>query len=66
MAERKSTAARGAWTKDDVKLLRKLYRSTSTAEVAKELGRSQASVQTKASSLGLKKSKKYLKAIGRG
>ncbi len=63
MAKRKQKS--GAWSKDEVKLLKKLFRSTSTAEVAKKLNRKAASVQSKATALGLKKTKKYLKSIGR-
>ena len=63
MAKRKQKS--GAWSKDEVKLLKKLFRSTSTAAVAKKLNRKAASVQSKAMALGLKKTKKYLKSIGR-
>ena len=44
-----------AWTRADVALLRKLYKSTSTTQIAKKLKRSVASVQAKAQTLGLKK-----------
>ncbi len=55
----------GAWSKDEVKLLKQVFRSTSTAGVAKKLRRTVSSVQNKARQLGLKKTKKYLKSIGR-
>jgi len=55
----------GAWTKDEVKHLKRTFRSQSAADVARALGRSAGSVQSKASALGLKKTKKYLKSIGR-
>ncbi len=55
----------GAWSKDEVKLLKQVFRSTSTAGVAKKLRRTVSSVQNKARVLGLKKTKKYLKSIGR-
>lgn len=55
----------GEWSKDEVKLLKKMFRNTSTKEVAQELCRSASSVQSKATALGLKKTKKYLKSIGR-
>ncbi len=64
MAKQKPKA--GEWSKDEVKLLKQMFRSSSTGEVAKKLGRSAPSVQAKASKLGLKKTKKYLKSIGRG
>jgi hypothetical protein len=55
----------GAWSKDEMKVLKSMFRSTSTKEVAGKLGRTVASVQTKATALGLRKTKKYLKSIGR-
>ena len=64
MAKRKQKA--GVWSKDEVKLLKKMFRSTSTKEVAEKLGRDVNSVQNKARALGLKKTKKYLKSIGKG
>ena len=63
MAKRKPKA--GEWSKDEVKLLKQLFRSTSTKEVAEKLGRTPSSVQNKASALGLKKKRNYLKSIGR-
>ena len=56
---------RNAWSKDEVRLLKKIFRNMSTAEAAEELGRSVGSVHGKASALGLRKTKKYLKSIGR-
>ena len=55
----------GEWSKDEMKLLKQLFHSTSTAEVAKKLNRKAASVQSKAAMLGLKKTKKYLRSIGK-
>lgn len=63
MAKRRQKS--GRWSKDEVKLLKHMFRSTSTAEVARKLGRRVPSVQAKATKLGLKKTKKYLKSIGR-
>ena len=63
MAKRRQKS--GQWSKDEVKLLKQMFRSTSTAEVAKKLRRAVPSVQAKATKLGLKKTKKYLKSIGR-
>jgi len=51
------------WTKDEVKQLKKLYRNNSTRVVAKVLGRSRDSVESKAGDMGLKKTKKYMKAL---
>lgn len=64
MAKAKSGTS-GAWSKDDVKQLKKLFPRFGNAEVAKELGRTVTSVASKARSLGLAKTKKYLKSIGR-
>jgi len=55
----------GEWSKDEVKVLKQTFRNSSTKEVAEKLGRSVASVQAKASALGLTKTRKYLKSIGR-
>ncbi len=63
MAKQKQKS--GEWSKDELKLLKKMFRSTGTKEVAEKLGRTVSSVQNKASTLCLKKTKKYLKSIGR-
>jgi hypothetical protein len=63
MAKRKKLVT-GVFSKDGVKILKKVFRSTSTKEVATKLGRKVKSVQAKASQLGLKKTKKYLKSMG--
>jgi len=64
MAKRKKSA-RAAWSKDEVKSLKKLYPNKSTRQIADKLGRSLKAVQIKASKMGLKKSRKYLKRLGR-
>ncbi|HSW01829.1 MAG TPA: hypothetical protein VLI39_16790 [Sedimentisphaerales bacterium] len=56
---------KGSWTKDDVKELKKLFPNRPTAEVAAELGRPTEAVKKKASRMGLRKSKKYMKGLGR-
>ena len=43
------------WTKEEVALLRKLYRTTSSTEIAKKLKRTVGSVRAKALMLKLKK-----------
>ena len=65
MAKGKAKKVSGPWSADEVKQLKKMFPGNSTADVAAQLGRSAASVQAKASALGLKKTKKYLKSIGR-
>jgi len=64
MAGRKKLV-KGAWSKNEVKLFKKLFPSRSSQEVAKQLGRSLSSITHKANKLGLKKTKKYLRSLGR-
>jgi hypothetical protein len=61
----KKKIVKGLWSKSEVALLRKLFPSNPTAKVAAKLGRSLDTVKKKASRIGLKKSKKYLKSLGR-
>ena len=56
---------RGSWTRDDVKQLKKLFPDRPTAEGAAELGRPTEAVKKKASRMGLKKSRRYMKSLGR-
>ena len=56
---------KGSWTRDDVKQLKKLFPDRPTADVAAELGRPTEAVKKKASRMGLKKSRKYMKSLGR-
>lgn len=66
MAKRSKTRTKsGQWSKDEVKKLKATFRRMSTAEAAEEFGRSVGSVSAKAYSLGLRKTKKYLKSIGK-
>jgi hypothetical protein len=51
------------WTPSEINTLKKIYRTNSNVTIAKRLGRSEGSVQYKASSLGLRKSAAYLKQI---
>ncbi len=64
MAKRKKLVT-GLWSKDEVKLLKKLFPNRTTQEVADQLGRSLRSVMRKAEKMRLKKSKKHLKSLGR-
>lgn len=61
----KKKLVKGLWSKSEVNLLRKLFPSNPTAKVATRLGRSTDTVKKKASRMGLKKTKKYLKSLGR-
>jgi hypothetical protein len=65
MAKRKNKLKRKRWTKEEVKHLKRIFRNMRTADVAKEMNRTVPSVQQKAIILGLKKTKKYLKSIGK-
>jgi len=56
---------KGTWTKDDLKELKKLFPNRPTAEVAAELGRPTEAVKKKASRMGLKKSNRYMRSLGR-
>ncbi len=62
----KKKLKKGFWSKDDIKLLKKLFGSNPTSEVAKQLGRPVDAVKKKASRMELRKSKKYMKSLGRG
>lgn len=65
MTKRIQKRKRKNWSKEEIKYLRKIFRNTSTADVAKKMRRSLASIQAKASALSLRKTKKYLKSIGK-
>jgi hypothetical protein len=70
LSERSHTIAKkklvkGLWSKSEIALLKKLFPSNPTAKVATNLGRSIGTVKKKASRMGLKKSKKYMKSLGR-
>jgi hypothetical protein len=53
------------WTDKEVKMMRRFYSSMETDELACELQRSYGSVRKKAARMGLVKSRRYLKSIGR-
>jgi len=61
----KKKLVKGLWSKSEVSLLKKLFPNNPTAKVAAGLGRSLDTVKKKASRIGLKKTKKYLKSLGR-
>jgi len=56
---------RPRWTKAEVTLLRRLYKTHSNAEIAKRLGRKVSSVVFKGHRLGLSKGIKRLREMGR-
>lgn len=63
MVKRRLT--RGAWTSKDLSLLKRMFPDHPTAEVATRLGRPRDAVKKKASRLGLRKSRRYLRSLGR-
>jgi hypothetical protein len=63
-AVKKKKAAKG-WKPNEVALLKKLFPNNPTSAIAKQLRRKTDAVKKKASRMGLGKSKKYLKKIGR-
>ncbi len=64
-ATQRKKAPKGLWSKADVSLLKKLFPANPTSKIAKQLKRKTDAVKKKASRIGLRKSKKYLKSIGR-
>jgi DNA-directed RNA polymerase specialized sigma24 family protein len=62
----KKKLVKGLWPKADINTLKRLFSDHATAEIAAKLGRSTETVKKKASRLGLRKSKKYMKSLGRG
>lgn len=60
-----SARVRPRWTKEEVSLLRRLYRTHSNAEIAQILGRKVSSVVFKGHRLGLSKGARRLREMGR-
>ena len=56
---------RGPWSRADLNLLKRLFPVTATSKIAKKMGRKTDAVKKKASRMKLKKSKVYLRRIGR-
>jgi hypothetical protein len=65
MARRDRSMVKGSWSKDDLKELKRLFPKRPTAEVAAELGRPTEAVKKKASRMGLRKSPRYMRSLGR-
>jgi len=61
----KKKLKKGLWSKSELTLLKKLFLNNPTAEIAAKLGRPNDAVKKKASRMGLRKSKRYLKTLGR-
>jgi hypothetical protein len=62
---KKKKLLKGLWAKRDLAILTKLFPVTATAKIAAKLGRQTDAVKKKASRMGLCKSKRYLKSLGR-
>ena len=66
MAKKKTAKKKiKAWLKAEVSQLKKLFPTMSTRKVAAKLKRSEKAVMQKAFTMQIKKSKKYLKSIGK-
>lgn len=63
--KKKKRLVKGLWSESEVKLLKKLFSNSPTAQLAAKLGRSTDTVKKKASRMGLRKSKRYLRSLGR-
>jgi len=63
-AKSKIVRVRPRWTKEEVALLKRLYRTHSNAEIAGILGRKVSSVVFKGHRLGLSKGARRLKEMG--
>lgn len=61
----RKSLVKGMWSKDDLKELRRLFPTHATAEVASHLGRPTEAVKKKASRMGLRKSRNYMRSLGR-
>jgi hypothetical protein len=61
----KKKLVKGAWSKRDLNLLIRLFPDTATAKIAAKLGRPNDAVKKKASRMHLRKSRRYLKSLGR-
>lgn len=69
MAKKRKAAKRKKavpmWLARDINLLKKLFPTNPTSKIAKKLKRKLDAVKKKASRMGLKKAKKYLKSLGK-
>lgn len=54
----------GRFSKEEIKVLKKMFCNTSTKKVALKLNRKAKAVDAKAEKMGLRKTKKYLKSAG--
>lgn len=66
MATSRNTRRQGSvWSREEVRTLRKVFGNSPNTKVATLLQRSPKAVERKASKLGLQKTQKYLRTLGR-
>jgi len=63
--KKKKKLKKGLWSRGELTLLKKLFPNNPTAQIAAKLRRPNEAVKKKASRMGLRKSKRYLKTLGR-
>ncbi len=63
--KKKKKLIKGLWSRGELTLLKKLFPNNPTAQIAAKLGRPNDAVKKKASRMRLRKSKRYLKTLGR-
>ncbi len=63
--KKKKKLIKGLWSRSELTLLKKLFPNNPTVQIAAKLGRPNDAVKKKASRMGLRKSKRYLKTLGR-
>ncbi len=63
--KKKKKLIKGLWSRGELSLLKKLFPNNPTAEISAKLGRPNDAVKKKASRMRLRKSKRYLKTLGR-
>ena len=65
MPSKNKTRQGSVWTTEEVRTLKNIFRNNPNISVATTLNRTPKAVERKASKLGLTKTKKYLRSIGR-
>jgi hypothetical protein len=63
--KKKKKLKKGLWSRGELSLLKKLFPNNPTAAISAKLGRPNDAVKKKASRMGLRKSRRYLKTLGR-
>jgi hypothetical protein len=64
-AAKKRRKKKPLWKPAEIALLKKLFPHNPTAKIAKQLRRKTDAVKKKASRMGLRKTKRYMKSLGR-